>query len=215
MYLFCYLSLGRGGVMVGNSKAWVKTYNNEVKQIVFDSEKANFLNKLSGYAVSVGDTVLLYGHFWIVCHLVMGRMYLAYKTAIGTYKFGNNVTYKDSEIFKLCKSFESSLPTIFTDRLENVTVSGATSKIFIPDIDMVDTTFSYFATSNPDYRKNRNYTTVGVTTLGTSSWWLSSTKSDTGGIGTYTAGYGDITYNSPGITQAISCAFRPFCLLDY
>ena len=125
--------------------------------------------------LDIGTVVNWAGHTWIVVHVGEGLTYLALKeiysmTAFNNSYYNGNQVYAGSILASVAKSFEDSLPPVSLSVAVEQTISGVTSKIWIPTTSQANGNFDWYKTQ--ENRKAYYGTNI-------KSWWLSTGGSTT------------------------------------
>ena len=145
----------------------------------------------------LGETIEFDGMYWIVCHLdyIQKLVYLACTVIVQYTIFGKNDSYSSSQLREVAKAFEDSMSPAALARMQNVTVHGVTSKVFVASKDQMDSGFDYFISN-----ERRDCQT---------QWYWTSSRNGSGGVW-IVEGTGNLSGTSPGSTGG----FRPFVCLS-
>ena len=129
------------------------------------------LNKTT---LTLGDSEVWFRAYpdikWQVQHIEGNYAYLALSTLPSKTTFGPNVTYAGSTIAGLCTDYlNNTIPNV-ADYIQDVTVNGVTSKVFVPSYEQLSSGWDWpkAATANRICQYN-----------GTNTAWWTSSSSDT------------------------------------
>ena len=154
--------------------------------------------------LAVGNTITCMGKSWIVCHQDNHKYYLALSEIASMTKFGNNNSYSTSTLLDVAGQYEGDLdntyPNIMPVYVINITVNGATIKVFVASKEQMETEFNYFS-SNASHRIC-NYN-------GSAQWYWTSSPNG-GSYVWYVNTDGSFSDGNPGN----SGGFRPFVCLS-
>ena len=181
-----------GSIHLGNTKI-AKAYLGD--KLVFDGTKSTMPD------MNVGNIINWAGYEWIVVNdNEDGTVVLAMKDVYLLTAFNTNgyAAYSGSTIATRAKTLEDSLDSDLISQAVDVTVSGVTSKVFVPTYTQVFNRFSYFQNDN-----SRIAYFNGVA----KEWWLSSNYNSVYIDMVWTTG--KRSWDQPGYTHG----FRPFVTL--
>ena len=160
-----------------------------------------YSGEISGEIV-LGNYVDMGGYTWLVCHIDedANEFYLILNTVSEEGEFGINGTYAGSYMAAKCASFVTNLSAPIQNLLQMTEIEGVTAKIFIPTVDQIFHTFSWFSSVNNRIARVDN---------GSAQCWWTSTAYGTGGV--YRVGDNGLQL---GGTNANLGYFRPACRIE-
>lgn len=168
-----------------------------------------FVNPLNTAQLTLGQTGVYFTAYpsitWQVQHLDGNYVYLALypMTETSAFDFNGSTSYSGSTIADKCTTFlNNTIPNV-ADYLEDVTVSGVTSKVFIPSKAMYETDWDW-----PKVRSSNRICQLNGSDRG---YWTSTVAGSNyshyvNGAGGFTCGYQWITNN--GLRPAVKVKYK-------
>ena len=109
---------------------------------------------------SIGNTFSFKGHDWLVVHSTSNKIYCMLNKIYRSWRYDTAergyVSFEDSELFELCKSFSADLNLNDIQKINNIRVGTETTKVSIATLSEMTGGFSWF-NSNERRSNTVNY----------------------------------------------------------
>ena len=148
--------------------------NDTIKNVYYNGTKVWSSGPPVTGDLVVGNTVTFDNKTWRVVHNTSNQWYLALSTIDEDIAFDENgdyntlASYSGSTLANKCASYLNNFSANAQSFMQNVTVNGVTTKVFVPSFEQVNGGFSWY---NSDANRICKYT---VNEYATCWWWTSS-----------------------------------------